>query len=125
MLFFPISKIFWGLFAPSHMIGWTSIAAAILLMTRRKRAGRALAVISALLLIFIGIIPASIWLLRPLEFQYGRPNRPLSHITGILTLSGGQDPQARLAAADCPSPAISIGHLGLFWRPQRLDPWQR
>jgi uncharacterized SAM-binding protein YcdF (DUF218 family) len=98
MLFFPLSKIFWGLFAPSHIIAWTSIAAAILLMTRRHRAGRVLAVISALLLIFIGIIPSNIWLLRPLEFQYGRPARPPSKITGILTLSGG-DPRARLVGA--------------------------
>lgn len=97
MLFFPASKIFWGVFAPSHIIAWTSIAAAILLMTRRQRAGRTLAVISALLLIFIGIIPSNIWLLRPLEFQYARPTRPLGHVTGILTLSGG-DPRARLAS---------------------------
>lgn len=98
MLFFPVSKIFWGLFAPSHIIVWTSIAAAILLMTRRQRTGRALAVLSALLQIFIGIIPSDIWLLRPLEFQYARPARPLDHVTGILTLSGGLDPRARLAA---------------------------
>src|ERR1700744_2500525 len=98
MLFFPISKIFWGLFAPSHIIAWASIAAAILLMTRHHRTGRALAILSALLLIFIGIIPSDIWLLRPLEFQYGRPAQPLDHVTGILTLSGGLDPRARLAA---------------------------
>lgn len=99
MLFFPVSKIFWGALAPSHLIVWISIAAAFLLMAGRQRTGRALAVLSALLLIFIGIIPSYIWVLRPLEFQYARPARLPDHVTGILTLSGGPDPRARLAGA--------------------------
>ena len=98
MLFFFLSKIFWGLFAPSHVIVWTSIAAAICLTAGRQRAGRNLAVITALLLVFIGVIPTNIWLLRPLEFQYGRPRHALDHVTGILTLGGGQDERFRLTA---------------------------
>ena len=98
MLFFFLSKIFWGLFAPSHIIVWTSIAAAICLTAGRQRAGRNFAVIIALLLIFIGMIPTHIWLLRPLEFRYISVGHSLDHVTGILTLGGGQDERFRLTA---------------------------
>ena len=96
MLFFPISKIFWGLFAPSHIILWTSCGAAILLIAGRMVTGRNLAVVSALLLVLLGVVPSSIWLLRPLEFQYDRPRYPLGQVAGILTLGGGEDTRARL-----------------------------
>jgi uncharacterized SAM-binding protein YcdF (DUF218 family) len=98
MLFFLLSKIFWGLFAPSHVIVWTSIAAAICLAAGWQRAGRNFAVITALLLIFIGIIPTAIWLLRPLEFKYTSPEKPLDRVTGILTLGGSEDEKFRLTA---------------------------
>jgi uncharacterized SAM-binding protein YcdF (DUF218 family) len=96
MLFFGLSKIFWGLFAPSHIIAWTSISTAILLLSNRQRTGRVLAVVSALLFVLIGVIPTAIWLLRPLEFQYDRPRQVLGAVTGILTLGGGDAPTTRL-----------------------------
>ena len=98
MLFFILSKVFWGVFAPSHIILWTSLAAVVSLMARKQRLGRAFAVISALLLLLIGVIPSHIWLLRPLEFRYDRPRHMLDHVTGILTLGGGEDSRDRLMA---------------------------
>ena len=50
----------------------------------------------ALLLIGIGIVPSAIWLLRPLEFEYGRPAHPPDHVKGILILGGGASNRARL-----------------------------
>ena len=95
-LFFTLSKIFWALAAPSHVIVWISIAAALALVTRRRRTGASLAVLAALLLIGIGVVPSAIWLLRPLEFQYVRPQQSPAHVTGILILGGGETNNARL-----------------------------
>jgi uncharacterized SAM-binding protein YcdF (DUF218 family) len=75
---------------------WTSISAAILLLSNRQRTGRILAVVSALLFILTGVIPTAIWLLRPLEFQYDRPRQRLGAVAGILTLGGGDAPTTRL-----------------------------
>lgn len=96
MLFFPVSKIFWGLFAPSHLILWCVLAAVLLPFLGRPRAARGFGVAAAVMLILMGVVPSAIWLLRPLEFQYGRPGHRLEHVTGILSLGGGEDFRARL-----------------------------
>ena len=98
-LFFSISKIFWLFFAPSHVIVWIAVAAVLALILGKRRTGFLLAGLSALILIAIGIIPSAIWLLRPLEFQYGRPTHHLENVKGILILGGGESTQARLISA--------------------------
>jgi len=95
-LFFSFSKIFWLLFAPSHLIVWIGAAAVLALAIGRRRLGFLFAALSAFLLIAIGVVPSAIWLLRPLEFQYGRPQRPLNNVNGILILGGGESNRARL-----------------------------
>jgi uncharacterized SAM-binding protein YcdF (DUF218 family) len=95
MAFFAISKMFWGVFAPSHLILWASIAAAICLLTRYQRTGRYLAVIAAVLFVIIGVLPTNIWLLHTIEDKYTRGDLP-EHVDGILTLGGGLDYRIRL-----------------------------
>jgi len=98
-LFFTLSKIFWLLAAPSHVIVWISLAAAMALIARRRRTGAVLAVLAALLLVAIGVVPSAIWLLRPLDFAYGRPQHIPTDIAGILILGGGETNNARLIGA--------------------------
>lgn len=72
------------------------MAAVVALVLGRQRTGLALAWLSASLLIAIGVVPSAIWLLRPLEFQYGRPEHPLTSVNGILILGGGESNRSRL-----------------------------
>lgn len=95
-LFFTLSKIFWLLLAPSHLIVWMGVGAVVALVWGRRRTGLVLASLSACLLIAIGLVPSAIWLLRPLEFQYARPAHPLTRVNGILILGSGESNRARL-----------------------------
>jgi uncharacterized SAM-binding protein YcdF (DUF218 family) len=88
MWFFTLSKLFWLIFAPSHLLALTSIGAAILLTMKFERIGRRLAIASAVLFVVIGISPTGTWLTRPLEDRFPRPEWP-SHIDGVLVLGGG------------------------------------
>lgn len=96
-MFFPVSKIFWGLCQPSHLLLWCSLLAAILLLVRRyRRAGTVFAVLTALLLIGIGVVPSYTWLIQPLEHRFDSTPYP-KHVDGILTLGGGQEDTIRLS----------------------------
>jgi hypothetical protein len=65
MIFFQLSKVFWGVFAPSHILLWASVAAAISLTAGRQRFDRHLAFASAFLLIVMGVLPTRDWLPHP------------------------------------------------------------
>ena len=95
MLFFPVSKIFWGLFAPSHVILWCVLASVLFPLFGKRRTALGFAAAAAVMLTVMGVVPSAIWLVRPLEFQYDRPGHRLEHVTGILSL-GGEDFRARL-----------------------------
>jgi uncharacterized SAM-binding protein YcdF (DUF218 family) len=90
-VFFEISKLAWFVLAPSHFIVWTSVAAAGLLLAGRMHEGRIAAVVSAAMLLFLGVFPLGTWLVRPLEDRYPRPPWP-KHVDGMLILGGGLDP---------------------------------
>jgi uncharacterized SAM-binding protein YcdF (DUF218 family) len=75
---------------------WIAVAASLLLIAGKRRAGSALAILSALMLILMGVVPSAIWLLRPLEFRYVRAAQPLDAVKGILILGGGETNRARL-----------------------------
>ena len=97
-MFFTASKIFWLLCAPSHVIVWCSVLAAILLLAGRRRAGTGLAIAAAALLVMIGIVPSYHWLGRPLESRFDGLVPP-AHADGILVLGGGGQDIYRLPAA--------------------------
>ena len=86
--FFPASKAFEFLAAPSHVLLWLVVGAPVALSLGHIHAARVLGVVAAALFILIGVAPLSSVLARPLEDRY--PRRPLpAQITGILTLGGG------------------------------------
>jgi uncharacterized SAM-binding protein YcdF (DUF218 family) len=104
-VFSAASWLFSLLLVPSHVLAWTSIAAAILLLSGQMSAGRILAAVSAGLFFLIGVFPLGVLLIRPLEARYPRPPWP-QHVDGILILSGGLDP-AVLAARKAPAAECS------------------
>ncbi len=89
-MLFSISKLFWFLFAPSHFIAWGILAAAVLLFLRRERLARWCAITSGALLLCLGVLPLSVWIIKPLEDIYPRPAWP-ARVDGILVLGGGLD----------------------------------
>lgn len=89
-MFFSVSKLFWFVFAPSHILIWMTAAAAVLLFLRRERIARWLVTGAAVLFVAFGILPAGVWLMHPIENQYSRPDWP-AHVDGILVLGGGLD----------------------------------
>jgi uncharacterized SAM-binding protein YcdF (DUF218 family) len=98
MAFFPLSKIFWALVAPSHILLWLVLGTALALALKAQRLGRALAIAAALLFIAIGVLPTNLLLLRAIEYRPARAPWP-ARVDGILTLGGGLDDRIRLAGA--------------------------
>jgi uncharacterized SAM-binding protein YcdF (DUF218 family) len=97
MLFYA-SKLFWRLLGPSHVLVWCAILAAILLLLNRRRAGTAFALITALLIVGIGVVPSYYWLGQGLEYRFEQ--KEPSRVDGILVLGGGPRENAlRLPAA--------------------------
>ncbi|TWB15470.1 uncharacterized SAM-binding protein YcdF (DUF218 family) [Nitrospirillum amazonense] len=85
--FFTVSKIGWYLVAPSHVLVWTALAAAVL-AARRHGAAVVPATACALTLLVLLTLPVGNWALRPLEGLYPRPAEPAA-IDGILVLGEG------------------------------------
>jgi len=94
-MFFPLSKIFWLVASPLHILLILLIVG--LLLTPRWRHGRTLALIAAALLALIVFTPASALLLRPLEDRFPSRSGSLPPPKGIIVLGGALD--ERIAAA--------------------------
>jgi uncharacterized SAM-binding protein YcdF (DUF218 family) len=107
--FFPLSKLIWFLLAPSRLLLWLSLGAAIAALARRARTTRVLAIATALLFLAIGVLPTGAWLAQPLEDAYPRPAPPL-HVDGVVTLGGGLETR-RLLSRHAPPTASSEGRL--------------
>jgi uncharacterized SAM-binding protein YcdF (DUF218 family) len=87
--FFYLAKLAWLVLAPSHLVLWLAVAAAISLAAGRVRLAQGLAVATALVLIGFGVLPTGDMLARALENQYPRPATPPAHIDGVVSLGGG------------------------------------
>ena len=97
-MFFAISKLFWLVCQPSHVLVWCSLGAALLLLRGKVRAGRIFALAATGLLVVIAIFPSYITFGRPIDRAYD--NHPVpAHADGILTLGGGMDYRVRLMGA--------------------------
>jgi uncharacterized SAM-binding protein YcdF (DUF218 family) len=121
--FFSVSKLAWFLFAPSHLLLWLAILTAVLLLARRERGARSMAILTVGLFVVIGVLPVGIWLARPLEDQY--PRQPLpAHVDGVITLGGGLD-AALVVARQAPAAEASEARLVSTFELARLHPEAR
>ena len=87
--FFEVSKIGWFIVAPSHLLIWSLVGAAILL-ARGRRAGKVLTLLCAVLFLLVLVCPIGSLALRPLEDEYAQPPWP-ERVDGILVLGEGLD----------------------------------
>jgi len=89
-MFFSLSKLFWLVAAPSHILAWLVLAAGLCALIGWSRAARGYSIAAAILFLMIGILPFQTLLIRPLEDRYPRPAWP-SRVDGVLVLGGGLD----------------------------------
>jgi uncharacterized SAM-binding protein YcdF (DUF218 family) len=108
--FFPLAKLGWLILAPSHLVLWLALAAAIALGLGRARLGRFLGLAAALAFVVFGMLPTGDWMARPLEDEYPRPATPPAHVDGILDLGGGLGDDIRVARG-APATALSEARL--------------
>lgn len=89
-MFFELSKLAWFVVAPSNLIFLLLVGAAVALLLRRTRLGRAGLVLGLALLGMAGLGPVGRWLILPLEERFpvwqGR-DAP----TGVIVLGGSFD----------------------------------
>lgn len=121
--FFSVSKLAWLLLAPSHLLLWLAILTAGLLLARRERAARRVAIVAVGLFVIIGVLPVGVWMARPLENQYPRPPLP-AHVDGVLTLGGGLD-TALVLARHAPAAEASEARIVSTFELARLHPEAR
>lgn len=89
-MFFIISKIFWHLAAPSHLMAVLLVASALCLALGRRRAGTVLGALGLAILLVAGVAPLPVLAAHVMEDQYPRPSWP-AHVDGILILGSGFD----------------------------------
>lgn len=123
MSFFILSKLFWLVAVPSHVVLWLALATVVLLVAGYRRAGERCAVATALLFILIGLLPTWQLLAWPLENHYPQPVWP-HHVDGIVVLGGGVG-SAMLASRGAPTADAGIVRIIWAYRLARRFPHAR
>ncbi len=90
-MFFVASKVFEFFFAPSHLVIICLLIGALLCFTRFRRAGAWLSLVSALLLVLMGIGPLGSFLIGPLEARFPQLGDNIEAPDGIIVLGGSVD----------------------------------
>ncbi len=90
-MFFVLSKVLAALAVPSNLILGLGVLGMLLLLTRFRRAGVRLMVVSLLIVLVLGLLPIGRGLIAILESRFppGREDGP--PITGIIVLGGPID----------------------------------
>jgi uncharacterized SAM-binding protein YcdF (DUF218 family) len=121
---FAFSKIIWLILAPSHVLAWLVLGAAIFSLWRKPVAARWLTAAAALVLLLVGILPLQLPLIQYLEDQYPRPQAWPAHVDGIVTLGGGLNTSI-LQARGVPAPEGSEARLVAAYEAARRYPQAR
>jgi uncharacterized SAM-binding protein YcdF (DUF218 family) len=91
LLFFVLSKTLGVMLLPTNFLIGMGLVGAILMATRFARLGRALAVVSIVLLAICGFSPLGSWLLYPLEQRFPPWDAASGAPHGIIVLGGSID----------------------------------
>src|SRR5262252_5715243 len=96
-MFFILSKIV-GFFAlPSDIAATVALVGVVLLFTRFRRTGRALATLGIVLLLIAGLSPLGNALMLPLEDRFPPWDASRGAPTGIIVLGGAVGPEISAA----------------------------
>jgi uncharacterized SAM-binding protein YcdF (DUF218 family) len=90
---FALSKILWDLIQPGTILLVLMIVGAALLWTRRRRTGRNLLALGAVLALVIATLPIGSWLLLPLENRFPTVRSLPDRVDGIVVLGGAVNPR--------------------------------
>ncbi len=87
--FFSLSKLFWFLCSPDHLLVWGVLLGVLLLWRGRRRAAGLVLGIDLALWLALLLFPLGDLLLMPLERRFPAPPPP-SQVAGIIILGGGE-----------------------------------
>jgi uncharacterized SAM-binding protein YcdF (DUF218 family) len=87
-MFFVASKIFWMLFSPAPLLLCAAMVGVLLTFSRFRRFGRALALVSILMLLVLAMTPIGLLLAEPLENRFPQPPENMPAPDGIIILGG-------------------------------------
>jgi uncharacterized SAM-binding protein YcdF (DUF218 family) len=90
-MIFVASKLFWGLAAPGNLLLLLLLGAILAMARSRRRRGFRVAMVVALALLAVAVLPVGQWLVAPLEERFPVPLVP-ARIDGIIVLGGAVDP---------------------------------
>ncbi|MGO8917777.1 MAG: YdcF family protein [Stellaceae bacterium] len=88
---FVASKLFWAIIAPGNLLLLLLLASLLWLARSRRRRGLAPAMLAALLLLTIAVLPVGQWAVAPLEQRFPIPAVP-ARLDGIIVLGGAVEP---------------------------------
>jgi len=90
-MFFVVSKVLEFFFAPSHFVIFCVLIGALLCLTRYRRFGAWLSLVSAILLVVMGFGPLGSFLVGPLEARFPELRDNMQAPDGIIVLGGAVD----------------------------------
>ncbi|GGH25110.1 membrane protein [Alsobacter metallidurans] len=91
-MYFVLSKVLWLLAGPTNLLALATLAGGLLGFTRFRRAGRALTVAGASLLLVIGLLPVGTFLILPLEQRFPAWRDDGQPFVGVIVLGGAPEP---------------------------------
>jgi len=87
---FVLSKLLWIVARPTNFLLAALAVSCLLALRAERRWSARMAACLALLLVALGLVPAGLWLQRPLEERFARPDPPPAEVAGIVVLGGAQ-----------------------------------
>jgi uncharacterized SAM-binding protein YcdF (DUF218 family) len=90
VVLYVVSKAFWLVAQPVHLLILLLTLAAVLSCTRWRRLGVALAAFVVLLALIVTVLPVGSWLLSPLENRFPPLRQMPAHVDGIIMLGGDE-----------------------------------
>jgi len=91
-MFFTLSKIFWIVTKPAHILVIAVCLIALLLWFKCYRAARFLATLTAVVMLFITTVHVSPLIIHVLEYRFPPPKTLPARVDGMVVLGGSIDP---------------------------------
>jgi uncharacterized SAM-binding protein YcdF (DUF218 family) len=115
-MFYTASKVLWFLATPSNLLPTLGFAGVLLMLTRLRRTGLALALIGTLGVLAAGLSPLATWVILPLEERFPPFRDDGLAVDGIVVLGGAVEAEETLARGqltvnEAGERAIALGDL--------------
>ena len=115
-MFFFFSKFFGGLADPAVLLSLAILAGAVATFMARRRLAAGLQILSAVLVLLLGILPCAEWLAIPLEDRFAANPALPDHVAGIITLGGTERVEQSAVRGEPilsdPAPIVALITLG-------------